>query len=54
MQVLVDVALRIDHGRLAALLVRDQVGGVGEAAEVVLLEDHTVQADAGAIERPRS
>ena len=36
----VDVALGIDHGRLAALLIGDQVGGMGEAAEVELLEDH--------------
>ena len=42
LEVLLDVALRIDHGRVAARLVGDQVGGVREAAEVVLLEDHEV------------
>ena len=38
-QVMIDVALRIDHGRLAAVLIGDQVRGVSEAAEVVPLED---------------
>ena len=38
--VLLDVALRIDHGRVASYLVGDQVGGVRETAEVVLLVDH--------------
>jgi len=39
-EILLDVPLRIDDGRLATLLVGDQIRGVGEAAEVVLLEDH--------------
>ena len=39
-QVLRDVTLGVDDGRQAARLVRDQVRGVGEAAEVVLLENH--------------
>jgi len=47
--VLVDVALRIDHGRLAALLIGDQVGGMGEAAEVELLEDHQLPFGWGTI-----
>ena len=38
--VLLDVALGIDHGRAASYLIGDQVGGVRETAEVVLLEDH--------------
>ena len=38
--VLVDVALRVDDGRDAGCLVGDEVRRVGEAAEVVLLEDH--------------
>ena len=41
-QVLVDVALRIDDGSRPALLVRDEVGGVREAAEVVLLDNHVL------------
>src|SRR5438309_687089 len=44
LEVLRDVALRVDHGRLAALLVGDQVRGMGEAPEVVLLEDHVTAA----------
>ena len=39
--VLPDVALGIDHHRLAAPLIRDQVARMGEAPEVVLLEDHS-------------
>ena len=39
-QVLVDVALGIDDDGGTALLVSEQVGGVGQAAEIVLLEDH--------------
>jgi hypothetical protein len=40
LHVLVDVTLRVDHRGDPAPLVSDQVGGVGEAAQVVLLEDH--------------
>ena len=36
----VDVALRIDDGGGAARLIADQVRRVGEAIQVVLLEDH--------------
>ena len=39
-QVLVDVALRVDDRRRPAALIRDEIGGVGEAAQVVALEDH--------------
>jgi hypothetical protein len=39
-QVLVDVALGVDDRGRPTLLVRHEVGRVGEAAEVVLLEDH--------------
>ena len=39
LEVLLDVPLRVDDGRLATLLIGDQIRGVGEAAEVVLLED---------------
>ena len=38
-QVLLDVALGIDHGRQAARLVCNQIRGVGQTAEVVLLEN---------------
>ena len=38
--VVLDVALRIDDRGAARLLVGDEVGGVGEAAEVVLLQHH--------------
>ena len=38
--VLLDVALRMDHGCLASYLIDDQVGGVRETSQVVLLEDH--------------
>ena len=40
LEVLLDVALGVDHGRDAGGFVGDQVRGVREAAEVVLLEDH--------------
>jgi hypothetical protein len=40
LQVLPDVTLRIDDGRDAGVLVRDQIGGVREAAEVILLQEH--------------
>jgi hypothetical protein len=39
-QVLVNVPLRIDHNRSAAVLVPNQIGGVGEAAQVILFKDH--------------
>ncbi len=39
LEILVDVALGVDDSRLANLRIGDQVGGVGEAAEVVLLQD---------------
>jgi hypothetical protein len=35
-----DVALRVDDDRPSGGLVTDQVGGVRQAAEEVLLEDH--------------
>ena len=38
--VAIDVALRVDDGRHTRLLVTDEVGRVGETAEVELLEDH--------------
>ena len=38
--VLLDVALGVDHDGGAAGFVGDEIGGVGEAAEVVLLEEH--------------
>jgi hypothetical protein len=42
LQVAVDVALRIhDHSR-AALRVAQQVGGVGQAAQIILFQDHGV------------
>ena len=39
-EVLIDVALRIDDGGFAGWFVADEVGGVGEAAEIELFEDH--------------
>src|SRR5262249_11712768 len=38
-----DIALRIDHGGSARLLITDQVGGVGEAVQIVLFENHSDQ-----------
>ena len=40
LEILVDVALRVHDGRDAGRLVRDQVGGMGQTAEVVLFENH--------------
>jgi hypothetical protein len=40
--VLLDVALRVDHRRLAAVGIGDQIARVRQAAQVVLLEDHGV------------
>ena len=45
--VLIDVALRIDDRGNAGLFVTDEVGGVGEAAEVELFEDHVGDASGG-------
>jgi hypothetical protein len=39
-QILIDVTLRIDDSRVAALLVRDDVGCVRQTVQVKLLEDH--------------
>ena len=39
-EVLLDVALRVDHGGNPAGFLGDEVGGVREAAEIVLLENH--------------
>ena len=39
-QVLVDVALRIEDHSLTGLFVTDEVGGVRETAKVILFEDH--------------
>jgi len=41
-QVLLDVALGIDHDRGGAGLIAQQVRSVGEAAEVVLFQNHAV------------
>jgi hypothetical protein len=38
--VLIDVALRIDHGRHARLFISDQVRRVGETIEIELFQDH--------------
>jgi hypothetical protein len=38
LEILIDVPLRVHDGRLAAVLIGDQVGSVGEAAEVVLVQ----------------
>jgi hypothetical protein len=40
LEVLADVALRVDDGREPGAFVADQVGSVRETAEVVLLQDH--------------
>ncbi len=39
--VLLDIALGVDDDRGRGGLVSEQVGGVGEAAEIVLFEDHS-------------
>jgi hypothetical protein len=39
-EVLLDVALRVDDNRGVTGFVAEEIGGVREAAEVVLLEDH--------------
>ncbi len=49
-EVLGDVALRVDNNGGLGGLVAEEVGGVREAAEIVLLEDHvgaSIIADAG-------
>ena len=38
--VLLDVTLRVDHDGCCAGFVGDEIGCVGEAAEIVLLEEH--------------
>ncbi len=40
LQIATDVALRVHHRSNSAALVRDEVRRVGEAAEIVLVEDH--------------
>src|SRR5580692_11182595 len=39
-QVLLDVSLRIDDDGGPALLIAEQIGGVRQTSEVVLLQDH--------------
>jgi hypothetical protein len=39
-QILIDVALRVDHGGGAGLLVGNDVGGMCQAVQIKLLEDH--------------
>src|ERR1017187_8188168 len=39
-QILLDVALRVDDDGSRTGLVSEQIGGVGEAAEVILFQDH--------------
>src|SRR5579872_2534995 len=48
--VLVDVALGVDDGAFAGLFVADEVGGVGQAGEVELFEDH---ADSSSVEQTK-
>ena len=45
-EVLLDVALRVDDDGGAAGFVAEQVGGVGEAAEVVLFQNHVLLSEA--------
>jgi hypothetical protein len=40
LEIAIDVALRIHDRGLAALLLGDQVGGVGQAGQIVPLQDH--------------
>jgi hypothetical protein len=47
-QVLIDVTLGVDDSSHPAALVRHEVGRVGEATEVVLLEDHLSKCRGGA------
>jgi len=42
-QVLLNVALRIDDDGSRTILVSEQVRGVGQAAEIVLLQYHSLQ-----------
>jgi hypothetical protein len=39
-EVLLDVALRVDHDGGGGGLIGDQIRGVGEAAEIILFEKH--------------
>jgi hypothetical protein len=39
-QILIDVALRIDHGGGCGLLVADEIRRVGKAMQIELVEDH--------------
>ena len=41
-EVLLDVALRVDDDRGRAGLVSDEIRSVGQAAQVVLLQNHTI------------
>jgi hypothetical protein len=40
LEITFDVTLRIDHRRRACLFVSNQVGSVGEAIQIKLLENH--------------
>jgi hypothetical protein len=42
LHILIDVALRIDDSRRSRLFVTDQVRGMGQASQVVLLQNHGV------------
>jgi hypothetical protein len=39
-QILLHIALRIDDDSSGTLLVSDQIGGMSQAAQVILFEDH--------------
>jgi hypothetical protein len=51
LDVLRDVALRVDDDRRARPLVAQEIGRVGETAQVVLLQDHGILLAAFATDR---
>ena len=54
LEVLIDVALRIDDGGDAALLVADEIRRVGEAIEIKLMQDHGIESAHVCARRVRS
>ena len=44
LQILVHIALRVDHDGSARFRVRDHVRGVGQATQIILLNFHPAQS----------
>jgi hypothetical protein len=42
LEILLDVALRVDYNRGVRLSVADQVGRMGQAAQIVLFQQHVL------------